>query len=40
MKDPDERQPVPLSFKIMVGLAAVYVGWRIVQGVGWLIDRF
>ena len=28
--------PVPWHFKLMVGLAALYVGWRVVQMIGWL----
>ena len=28
--------PVPWHFKLMVGLAALYVGWRVVQLLGWL----
>ena len=31
-------QPVPWHFKLMVVLAALYVGWRLVQMIGWLID--
>ncbi len=29
--------PVPWHFKLMVVLAALYVGWRVVQMIGWLI---
>ena len=41
----DQSDPVavPWHFKLMVALVAVYVGWRIVQmigwGIGWLADR-
>lgn len=38
--DPDEKAPpAPISFKIMVGLAVIYLGFRLVEGVVWLIDR-
>ena len=31
---PGRRPPgAPLSFKLMVALAALYLGWRLVQGV-------
>lgn len=43
MTEPDrapEDVKTPLSFKIMVVLVVVYLGWRLVQGVLWLIDRF
>jgi len=29
---------VPWHFKLMVVLAALYVGWRLVQMIGWIID--
>lgn len=37
--DPDEVPPAPWSFKIMVALAVLYLGWRLVQGVIWLGER-
>ena len=38
--EPEEspRPAVPWHFKLMVGLAVVYVGWRVVQMIGWLFD--
>lgn len=33
----DPHVPVPWHFKLMVGLAALYIGWRVVQMIGWLI---
>lgn len=39
-RDPDDEvPPAPLSFKIMVVLAALYLAWRLIQGVVWLIER-
>lgn len=29
----------PFSFKLMVVLAVVYLGWRLVQGIAWIIER-
>lgn len=29
----------PWHFKLLVGCAAVYLGWRAVQGVEWVIHR-
>jgi hypothetical protein len=38
--DPDEEvPPAPWSFKIMVVLAVLYLGWRLVQGVIWVFDK-
>lgn len=38
--DPDEKTPpTPISFKILVGLTVVYLGWRLVQGVMWLVHH-
>ena len=32
-RDPGPEPSTPFSFKLMVGLAALYLGWRLVQGV-------
>ncbi len=29
----------PISFWIMIVLAVLYLGWRLVQGILWLVDR-
>jgi hypothetical protein len=29
----------PWHFWLLVGSAAVYLGWRLIQGVIWVIDR-
>lgn len=34
---PDDR--APWGFRIMLVLAALYLLWRGIQGVGWVIDR-
>lgn len=41
MTDEREQEDVgaPLTFKLMVVLVALYLGWRLVQGVVWLWDR-
>lgn len=36
---PDDEVKTPISFKLMVGLAVVYLGWRLVQGIAWLFQR-
>jgi hypothetical protein len=36
---PQEDVKTPFSFKLMVVLAVLYLGWRLVQGIVWLIDR-
>ncbi len=33
-----EDIPTPWSFRIMVVLVALYLGWRLVQGVVWLFQ--
>ena len=35
-----EEAKAPLSFKLMVAMTALYLGWRLVQGIIWLIGRF
>ena len=36
---PEDEEPprAPFGFKLLVGLAALYLGWRLVQGVAALI---
>lgn len=36
---PQEEVKTPFSFKLMVVLAVLYLGWRLVQGIAWLIER-
>jgi len=34
-----EELRAPFSFKLMVVLAVLYLGWRLVQGIIWLVER-
>ena len=36
---PQEKESYPVGFKIAVGLTAIYLLWRLVQGVLWLFTR-
>lgn len=38
MTEHDEREDIktPLSFKVMVVLVVLYLGWRLVEGLVWL----
>jgi hypothetical protein len=36
---PQEEPKAPFTFKLMIVLTVIYLGWRLVQGVMWLIDR-
>lgn len=35
----DEPPDVPWHFKLLVVATVLYLAWRAVQGVAWLIDR-
>lgn len=35
---PDEMR-APFSFKLMIALTIAYLGWRLVQGIIWVIER-
>ena len=35
-----EEAKAPLSFKLMIAMTVLYLGWRLVQGIMWLIQRF
>lgn len=32
-----ERSGSPLGFKLFLGLAALYLGWRLAQGIIWVV---
>jgi hypothetical protein len=34
-----EELKTPLSFKLMVALTVIYLGWRLIQGIAWLVER-
>ncbi len=34
-----EDETWPIGFMIILTLVVVYLGWRLVQGVGWIIDK-
>lgn len=36
---PQDEVKAPFSFKLMIVLAAAYLGWRLVQGLIWVIDH-
>ena len=36
---PQHEVKTPFSFKLMVILAVLYLGWRLVQGIAWVIER-
>lgn len=36
---PDDKESYPIGFKVAVGLTAIYLLWRLAQGVLWLISR-
>ncbi len=35
----EAEQPVPWHFKLLVVATVLYLGWRAVQGVVWLMER-
>jgi hypothetical protein len=38
-EDQDEIR-APFSFKLMIALTVIYLGWRLIQGIVWLVERF
>jgi hypothetical protein len=34
-----EQVKAPFSFKLMVALTVIYLGWRLIQGIVWLVER-
>ena len=37
--EPD-APPAPWHFKLLVVAVVVYLGWRLVEGIGWVLGRF
>lgn len=35
----EEDIKAPFTFKLMIALTVLYLGWRLVQGVIWVVDR-
>ncbi|HEX9762992.1 MAG TPA: hypothetical protein VGA97_07835 [Acidimicrobiia bacterium] len=35
---PEEEVRAPLSFKLMIALTVLYLGYRLVQGIVWLVE--
>lgn len=38
MTQPESEEPVPIGFKLLVLAAALYLGWRLIQGIVWLVE--
>ncbi len=36
---PTDDVRAPFSFKLMIVLTVVYLGWRLVQGIIWLVEK-
>ena len=36
--EPDE-EPWPIGFMLILLLAALYLGWRLVQGIAWVVEK-
>jgi hypothetical protein len=40
LPEPDsEAIKAPFSFKLMIVLTVIYLAWRLIQGVVWLVER-
>jgi hypothetical protein len=45
MSEPDRTEPgdedlrAPFSFRLMIALTVIYLGYRLVQGIFWLVDH-
>ena len=37
--DTAEDEPWPIGFMVILLLAALYLGWRLVQGIAWVVER-
>lgn len=37
---PEEVPRVPWHFTLLLVALGLYLGWRLLQGVGWVVQRF
>ena len=37
--EPPEEVRAPFSFKLMIALTVAYLGWRLVQGIVWVVEQ-
>jgi len=37
--DPDAAPKVPWHFWLLLGALVLYLGWRLIEGIAWLISR-
>lgn len=39
--DCEEQKPDrwPIGFMLLIGAVSLYLGWRLVQGIGWVVGR-
>jgi hypothetical protein len=35
----EEELKTPFSFKLMIALTVIYLGWRLIQGIVWVVER-
>jgi hypothetical protein len=38
-EEPLEEVRAPFSFKLMIALTVAYLGWRLVQGIVWVVEK-
>lgn len=40
LPESDETEvKAPFSFKLMIVLTVIYLGWRLIQGIVWLVSQ-
>lgn len=37
--EPPQEVGAPFSFKLMIALTVAYLGWRLVQGIVWVVEQ-
>lgn len=38
-ESPSQEEGAPFSFKLMIALTVIYLGWRLIQGIVWVVER-
>ncbi|MGH8913661.1 MAG: hypothetical protein ACRDZM_04000 [Acidimicrobiia bacterium] len=38
-EEADDDVKPPFSFKLMIVLTVIYLGWRLIQGIVWVVEK-
>jgi hypothetical protein len=39
VNDPDQAQKIPWHFWLLLAALVIYLGWRLIQGIAWVVGK-